>query len=381
LAWVLPSLLFVVTFAFYFVTIAPSVGLEDSGGFLITACHAGLSHPPGYPLWNLLVFSSIQLLPWMDCADKVHTIQALLGAMTISVLYLWLLKQLTSQFKQGIAFLTCLIIAVSPSFAFQARVAEVYILHNLLTISLFYCVSNFINEGTISEKVQKMSALLVGLLLANHWPLAVFSIASVLVWNFKDIRETLTRRKKENQSAFQLLLFFCLGLTPYLYLFVAHHFSGFYFYSPITSVSDWLDYILRKEQMGKDVLPSWHFSDSIGFILHFPSRFQAEFGTFFLLLFSFSFLNSASKFFASILLPIALPFLWRTEPSQFTYEMISFWEIQSFLLAVVISILFLEKISQTIKQRLVVISKFPYLNQIPYALLFITSLVLIFTNV
>ena len=41
-----------VTFAVYFYTIGPSVGLEDSGELATASAHLGVPHPPGYPFWT-----------------------------------------------------------------------------------------------------------------------------------------------------------------------------------------------------------------------------------------------------------------------------------------------------------------------------------------
>ena len=45
-----------VTFAGYWYTLAPSVTLEDSGGFLTAAHNLGVAHPPGYPVWTVFRF-------------------------------------------------------------------------------------------------------------------------------------------------------------------------------------------------------------------------------------------------------------------------------------------------------------------------------------
>ena len=41
------------TFAVYFFTLGPSVGLEDSGELATAGAHLGVPHPPGYPFWTL----------------------------------------------------------------------------------------------------------------------------------------------------------------------------------------------------------------------------------------------------------------------------------------------------------------------------------------
>jgi len=37
----------------YFITLGPSVTLEDSGELAVAGDHLGVPHPPGYPIWTM----------------------------------------------------------------------------------------------------------------------------------------------------------------------------------------------------------------------------------------------------------------------------------------------------------------------------------------
>ena len=54
-----------VTFAVYFFTLGPSVGLEDSGELATAAAHLGVPHPPGYPFWTLCSWLFCKLFFWV----------------------------------------------------------------------------------------------------------------------------------------------------------------------------------------------------------------------------------------------------------------------------------------------------------------------------
>ena len=54
-------LLFAVVFAIYAFTAFPSIAGGDSGELVAEACHLGVAHPPGYPLFTLLVHAAVQL--------------------------------------------------------------------------------------------------------------------------------------------------------------------------------------------------------------------------------------------------------------------------------------------------------------------------------
>lgn len=48
----------------YIRTLYPSVAGGDSGELVAESCHLGVSHPPGYPLFNLIVHAFATRLPW-----------------------------------------------------------------------------------------------------------------------------------------------------------------------------------------------------------------------------------------------------------------------------------------------------------------------------
>lgn len=54
-----------VTFAVYFFTLGPSVGLEDSGELATAGAHLGVPHPPGYPFWTLCSWIFCKLFFWV----------------------------------------------------------------------------------------------------------------------------------------------------------------------------------------------------------------------------------------------------------------------------------------------------------------------------
>ena len=55
----------IATFAVYFFTLGPSVGLEDSGELATAAAHLGVPHPPGYPFWTLCSWLFCKAFSWV----------------------------------------------------------------------------------------------------------------------------------------------------------------------------------------------------------------------------------------------------------------------------------------------------------------------------
>ena len=86
-----PVLLFLSAFWVYLRTLCPTFNVNDSAETIL-ACHTlSLQHPPGYPLftlWGRLV----DLLPLGQPMLRVSLASALLGAASVSLLYLALLR-------------------------------------------------------------------------------------------------------------------------------------------------------------------------------------------------------------------------------------------------------------------------------------------------
>jgi hypothetical protein len=70
-----------VVFAVYLCTLAPDVTLEFSGILATGAYHAGVPHPPGYPLWVILGWLFTHLLPVSNVAWRLAVFSALSGAL------------------------------------------------------------------------------------------------------------------------------------------------------------------------------------------------------------------------------------------------------------------------------------------------------------
>lgn len=59
-----PAALAALVLGVYAKTLYPTVAGGDSGELVAESCHLGVSHPPGYPLFNMAVHAFALLLPW-----------------------------------------------------------------------------------------------------------------------------------------------------------------------------------------------------------------------------------------------------------------------------------------------------------------------------
>lgn len=70
----------------YVFTLSPTVNFIDSGELVTAGATAGIAHPPGYPLYTLLIIIG-GALPFGDRAVGVNLISALAGALAVGLFY------------------------------------------------------------------------------------------------------------------------------------------------------------------------------------------------------------------------------------------------------------------------------------------------------
>ena len=97
-AWfdrVAPTLTFVIVLFGYVQTIMPSIPGGDSGELVAEACELGTAHPPGYPLYTLLLHL-VTLVPYGSIAWRAN-----LFCSTLSAIASGFLCALVQQFSKG----------------------------------------------------------------------------------------------------------------------------------------------------------------------------------------------------------------------------------------------------------------------------------------
>jgi tetratricopeptide (TPR) repeat protein len=145
------AITFLVTFGVYVATLAPNVGLLDSGELITAAAKFGVGHPPGYPFWTICGFLLTHLLPFGNLAWKMNLLDALFGALSNAVLTLlvchsgrWLLQRWTEPEHQAAvrpyvfyaAVMAGIVIGFSDVMWSQAVIAAVHGTLNALFMNL-----------------------------------------------------------------------------------------------------------------------------------------------------------------------------------------------------------------------------------------------------
>src|SRR5438105_237041 len=86
LSWVAGLGVSLLALVVYVLTLSPTVNFIDSGELITVGAHAGIAHPPGYPLYTLLTIVGAAL-PFSDPAIGVNLVSAAAGALAVGLFY------------------------------------------------------------------------------------------------------------------------------------------------------------------------------------------------------------------------------------------------------------------------------------------------------
>jgi hypothetical protein len=187
----------------------------DTPEFVDTSFALGISHPAGFPAYNLIA-KAITLLPLGSIAFRVNLFSALLACMTLSVLYLSAIEiikicfpESSAESRIGPSLFPPALLAFSSPFWFNSLIAEVYTLHSFFTVLIIYLLLRWKNNN--DPRFLFLAALCFGLSAGNHGTVA-FYLPAILVLFFG-------WEKKHNIKNLGItILVFLIGFSVYLYL-------------------------------------------------------------------------------------------------------------------------------------------------------------------
>ncbi len=182
----------------------------DAGDLVSAAFVHGVAHPPGYPLYTFIGWL-LTLLPFSTVAWRVGLLSSIPGAATIGILFLVLKKYNVKTLPAIVAVTT---LGVSYLFWLYSSVAEVFSLHVFFVVLLLFFLQLFVE--TRKNKYIYLSALIFGLSLTHHHTI-LFIVPGYLFMVYPHVFEIKNKLTVFGRS---FLLFF-LGLTPYIYVFLA----------------------------------------------------------------------------------------------------------------------------------------------------------------
>ncbi len=242
--------------ALYAATLPRTVALEDDGLFLMAGAHLGVAHPPGYPIYTLIVHLFTRL-PFGEAAVLGHLSSAVLGALACGAVYACA-RLLGASLAP--ALIAAWLFGVSEQFWSQAIITEVYTLNGLL----FFAAYALVLLGARDLRRQWplwCAAVAWGAGLANHWPLMVLATPGLALALLPAWREVLPRLPRLLGAAL-----LAAGL-PYAWMvWLSQQAPAISFYGPITSWADFWFYVSRQGYSAVDASPTAGWSDRAAFL-------------------------------------------------------------------------------------------------------------------
>ncbi len=167
--------------------VAPSVTFHDSGEFVLAAISAGISHPPGAPLWTLLAHGFLKLFSFADPAYGTNLFSAFWGAVTLALAGVlaanWagrVFPPVPRWIMLSGGVLSALTLLRSAAFIEQATTTKNYTLNTALIV-IFLLIGNlFMTNGPVSMRQSLARSFFLGL----TYGMAVGSHTCLMVLGF-----------------------------------------------------------------------------------------------------------------------------------------------------------------------------------------------------
>ncbi|OGV66406.1 MAG: hypothetical protein A2283_20380 [Lentisphaerae bacterium RIFOXYA12_FULL_48_11] len=194
---------FLISFAVYFYTLAPTVTMEDCGELATAGAYLGVPHPPGYPIWTMLVwvftkvFSFVTFRGQPNPAWSISLASAVFGALASGITAMLIcrsgqdiisqLKSRTRDISESTENVFCwvggvtgsLLFAFSPVNWSQSVIVEAYTLNSLFLALVMILAYAWIKKQSDSTLI--ILSFVFGVGLTNYQALLLMLPALVII--------------------------------------------------------------------------------------------------------------------------------------------------------------------------------------------------------
>eukprot|EP00986_Skeletonema_menzelii_P014478 scaffold9647_cov141-Skeletonema_menzelii.AAC.3 len=243
-----------IALAVYLQTRSDSIAGGDAGELVAEGCKLGIAHPPGYPLYTVIVYIVTtfgkHFLQNYSPASLVNATSCLFGSIASGLVAATVheivtnlrredgkdlpIVQLSSSITAG------LMCSFSPLLWQYNTSAEVFALHNLFVASIVYALTKY-NQKKHSPRVIVIGAYLCGLSLTNQHT-AILLVVPVVAWVL--FSSTIEKKKLITLSFVSFATgISCYCLLPFLDSMYPHAGS----WGNVKTVSGFFHHFLRKD--------------------------------------------------------------------------------------------------------------------------------------
>ncbi|MFC2029134.1 DUF2723 domain-containing protein [Chloroflexota bacterium] len=209
-----------VTLLIYLQTLAPGLVKADGGELQFVLPTLGVAHPTGYPLYTLVGWLWIQIIPLGSIAWRVNLLSAVCGAVAVALVY-GSVYRLTRRVLPSLA--GALFLAFSPVFWALSSTTEVYALHALFVAATLFVLLLWRDADLHRFRFLVILALVYGLSLSHHRTMLLLAPGMLLFFLLERPKvgwHERSCRRKLVQRGVLLGVVFLLGLLPYLHIFI-----------------------------------------------------------------------------------------------------------------------------------------------------------------
>lgn len=227
---------FVIPLVVYIWFLTPNINTGDAGELITSAYFLGVAHPPGYPLY-LMILKLFFFIPFSNIAFRAALVSALFGALTLFVIS----KIVLHITKESlVAYISAFSIMISYPFFNQAILAKFYTLNIFLIAVTIYVLILSLEAKTLIEKRRNwlIASFLLGLSSANHhtalFMLVPISLTIIIERQYLNITTCLT-----------MLFSFGLGASPNIYILLRGTSDNFFNVVTANSIKEAIAVFLR----------------------------------------------------------------------------------------------------------------------------------------
>jgi hypothetical protein len=233
--YLIPLILFFITFLTYVHNLSRSVYGGDVGDFVASAIVMGVPHPSGYPLITFLGFL-LTRIHFLTPAFMVGLVSVFSASLGVVLFYLFSLNFTKSKL---ISLISSLVIAFNYFYWFYAEIAEVFALNSFFVILLL--LLSFLYYKSKKTKYFYLLAFFTGLSMTNNYIIS-FIFPSVLILVLTNYKEIFRKPKK---ILFSFLLAI-LGFSLCLYIPIASFYNPPVNWGNVKNLGTFFDVLLRK---------------------------------------------------------------------------------------------------------------------------------------
>lgn len=194
------------SFGFYFSTLAPTIMWGDPAKLVLNAYTSHFRIFQGNHLLLGILGHWFGKLPFENYAYSQNLLSAILGAITLSMIYLITVQITKSRF---LAIMAPMSLMVSHTFWWESVMMESYTLYALSIVSLIYV--SVIWENSREDKWLYLFSFVLGLSFCNNESVLLYLPAFLYLFIFREKRVIFNIKR-----LLIILIWFVVGLTPWI---------------------------------------------------------------------------------------------------------------------------------------------------------------------